>query len=229
MPEKDAPIERLIRQIIGTSKRGRGKVIAKIRRNHPSIGSSKIRRIYEQKGFTLMKRHKKRFRTNPKNPAIIPMGANIEWGIDFMHDSLVTGKAIRSLNILDPFNRECKGAFIRHSIPAKRLTDLLDRCIEKHGKPKYIRSDNGPEMISKWFQKWMQDNSIGWSPIEKGKPQQNCFVERFNRTMREEFFDAHLFFCEEEAQREADKWVEEYNEDRPHESLQNKTPIEHAA
>lgn len=229
MPSKDAPVEQLIRKVVGTSRKGRNKVIPLVKRLDATIGASKIRRIYEQKGFSLSKRHKLRMRNNPKNPATVPLALNEEWAIDFMHDSLVTGRAIRSLNILDPFNRQCKGAYIRHNLPAVTVIELLDQSIEKYGKPKYMRTDNGPELIAKEFHKWMHDKGIGWRPIEKGKPQQNCFVERFNRTMREEFFDANLFSSIDDAQQKADQWVEEYNNERPHESLNNKTPSEYAA
>lgn len=229
MPVKDAPIEKIMRAVIGTSRKGRKKVIPLVQRIDATIGASRIRRIYKQKGFSLMKRHKRRSRNNPPNPAAIPLSANVEWAIDFMHDTLVNGRSIRSLNIIDPFNRECKGIFIHHSIPAIRLIEYMERAIEQHGKPNYIRSDNGPEFISKEFQIWMHDNKIGWSAIEKGKPQQNCFVERFNKTLRDDFFDANLFFSLSEAQEKSSVWKDEYNQIRPHESLKNKTPIEYAA
>lgn len=228
MPLKDKFIAELIGKVVGTTRRGRKKVIPLVQRINPELGSSRIRRVYFQGGFSLMKRMKRRLRNNPPNPAIVPNQPNIEWAIDFMSDSLVSGRAIRSLNIIDPFNRQCKGAYLRHNIPAPGLIQCLEISVEKYGKPRYIRSDNGPELISKIFQKWMHDNGIGWLPIEKGKPQQNCFVERFNGTMREDFFDANLFDSELDAQQKADEWVEEYNNFRPHESLNNKTPMEYA-
>ena len=229
MPLKDQPIEDAIRAVIGNTRKGRKKVIALIKRKSPEIGSSKIRRIYQAKGFALMKRFKRRMRNNPKNPATVPFEANIEWGIDFMHDSLANGRRFRSLNIIDPYNRQCKGIYIRHNLPAVRVIELLEQSIENYGKPQYIRSDNGPEFISKRFQKWMHDNGIGWSKIEKGKPQQNCHVERFNKTVREDLFDANLFFSIEQANELATDFQKEYNYDRPHESLNNLTPIEYAA
>ena len=229
MPEKDKPVEEAIRAVIGTSRKGRKKVIPLVQKKNPYIGSSRIRRVYEQKGFALMKRYKIRFRNNPKNPATVPFEPNIEWGIDFMHDTLVDGRKVRSLNILDPYNRQCKGIYIRPSIPSQRLIELLEQSIEKYGKPKFIRSDNGPEFISKLFQKWMHDNGIGWSKIEKGKPQQNCHVERFNKTVREDLFDANLFFSIDQANELAANFQKEYNYERPHESLNNLTPIEYAA
>ena len=229
MPEKDKPVEEAIRAVIGTSRKGRKKVIPLVQKKNPYIGSSRIRRVYEQKGFALMKRYKIRFRNNPKNPATVHFEPNIEWGIDFMHDTLVDGRKVRSLNILDPYNRQCKGIYIRPSIPSQRLIELLEQSIEKYGKPKFIRSDNGPEFISKLFQKWMHDNGIGWSKIEKGKPQQNCHVERFNKTVREDLFDANLFFSIDQANELAANFQKEYNYERPHESLNNLTPIEYAA
>ena len=125
MPTKDAPIISAIEKEIGGSKKGRKKVIALVQRKHPELGSSKIRRVYEQEGYALMKRLKKRKRSSGKNQATVPMRANEEWDIDFMHDSLITGRSIRSFNIIDPYNRECKGMSIRHSFPAKRVIEYL--------------------------------------------------------------------------------------------------------
>lgn len=218
-----------IKEAIGKSRKGRKKVVALVRKKHPEIGSSRIRRIYSQSGLTLTKRLKRRRYNNPCHPASVPLKANEEWAIDFMHDSLVNGRAIRSLNIIDHFNRECKGIFIRHSIPAAHLIEFMNQAIEKYGKPKFIRTDNGPEFISREFKLWMDNNEIGWNKIQNGKPQQNCFIERFNRTMREEFLDAHLFFNIEQANELAATFLNEYNSERPHESLANLTPLEYAA
>jgi putative transposase len=176
-----------------------------------------------------MKRFKTRIKNNQSNPATIPLKPNHEWAIDFMHDSLANGRQIRSLNILDPYNRESKGIIIRHNLPAVRVIEYLERVIEKHGKPDFIRTDNGPEFISKRFKLWLHDNKIGWNGIQKGKPQQNCFIERFNKTVREDLFDANLLFSIEQANELAEKFRHDYNYIRPHESLNNLTPIEYAA
>jgi putative transposase len=229
LPIKDQPIIEAIEKVIGSSRKGRKKVIPLVKKIYPEASSSRIRRIYTQNQFSLMAKSKRRRYNNQKNAATVPMQANVEWAIDFMHDSLVNGRAIRSLNIIDPFNRECKGIFIRHSIPSIRLIEFLEQAIEKYGKPQFIRSDNGPEFISKQFQLWLHKNKIGWHKIQKGSPQQNCFVERFNRTMREDFLNAHLFFTLDQANEEAERFREEYNCFRPHESLNNLTPKEYAA
>ena len=229
MPVKDEPIIEIIKQVIGTSRKGRGKVIPIIQRTYPQWSKSKIRRVYEKQGFALMKRMKKRIRNNPKNPAIVPMKPNEEWAIDFMHDSLINGRTIRSLNIIDPFNRECKGIYIRHNLPAVRVIELLEQAIEKYGKPSFIRTDNGPEFISKRFQLWLKNSQIGWCKIRKGCPQENCFIERFNKTMREDFLDANLLYSIDQSNELAEYFRKDYNEVRPHESLNNLTPVEYAA
>ena len=229
MPVKDRPLKEAIEKVIGNSRKGRKKVIPLVRRIYPDAGISQIRRVYCQHGFALMKRMKKRTRNNPPNPAAVPLTANEEWAIDFMHDSLANGRQIRSLNIIDPFNRECKGIFIRHSFSGKSVIEALERAIEKHGKPKCIRSDNGPEFIAKKFQIWMDKNGIGWTRIQKGKPQQNCFVERFNKTVREDLLDANLFLDLDHANELAQLFIDDYNSNRPHEALNNLTPLEYAA
>lgn len=229
MPGKDQNISQAIQEVIGTSRKGRGKVIPLVQRKHPQLSKSSIRRVYEKEGFALMKRMKKRVRNNPSNPATVPLKRNEEWSIDFMHDSLVNGRMIRSLNIIDPFNRECKGIYIRHNLPAVKVIEMLEQAIEKYGKPMFIRTDNGPEFISKRFQLWLNTNSIGWSKIRKGCPQENCFIERFNKTMREDLLDANLLFTLDEANQMAEIFRKDYNEVRPHESLNNLTPLEYAA
>lgn len=229
MPQKDKPVATAIKDAIGTKRRGRKKIIVLVQRTHPCYSSSKIRRVYEQQGYALYTKPTKRRPQSQANPAFIPLRENQEWGIDFMHDVLESGRQIRSLNIIDPFNRICKGMFINHSMPAKHVIELLERAIECYGKPASIRTDNGPEFISKRFQLWLKNREIKWVNIRKGKPQENCFIERFNRTAREEFFDANIFRSLEDANEKVSEFKEEYNAIRPHESLNNKTPLEYAA
>lgn len=229
MPKKDEAVKTAILSVMGTKRRGRKKVIVQVQRKQPEFSASRIRRVYEQQGFSLYKKLSKPRFTNPANKATVPLKANEEWAIDFMHDSLTTGRKIRALNIIDPYNRVCKGMFIDHSIPAKRLIALLEIAITEYGKPKSIRTDNGPEFISKRFQLWLYNNGIRWARIQKGKPQENCFIERFNRTVREELFSANLFHTLNQAKELAEAFVKEYNTERPHESLNNQTPLEYAA
>jgi putative transposase len=229
MPAKDQPIKEAIAEIAGKSRRGRKKIIKRLQRRHPEWKSGRIRRIYEQGGFALTKHHKRRRINNPVNPLAITTQLHEEWAIDFMSDALVSGRKIRTLNVIDHYSRMCLAIMAAHNFPARRVIEYLQRIIEKYGKPQRIRTDNGPEFISKFFQKWLKDNGITWCKIPGGRPDQNSLVERFNRSYREEVLDANLFNTVEDAQRRTEEWVTEYNHEWDHESLNFKTPAEYAA
>lgn len=229
MPVKDLVIKQAIEKITTNSRKGRVKVIRMVQREHPELGSSRIRRVYEQGGFVLNKKLKRRVMNNPANPIVIPEKRNEEWGIDFMSDALVGGRKIRTLNMIDHYNRLCIGITAAHNLPAIRIIESLERVIEQHGKPQRIRTDNGPEFTSKRFQKWLKDNGIEWSKIPKGRPDQNAIIERFNRSYREEVLDANLFYTVAEVQQLTDDWIQHYNNEWPHQSLRFKTPVEYAA
>lgn len=228
MPLKDAPIKLAIEKVLSGKRRGRKKVMAMLRKTH-RFSKSRIRRVYEQYGFALYYKPKRRFPQKAMNPIERTFAPNQEWAMDFMSDSLANGRAIRSLNIIDHYNLECKGIRINYSMPTVRLIEILEEVIEINGKPLRIRTDNGPEFTSKRFQLWLKVNNIIWSEIQKGKPQQNAFIERFNRTLREELFDANLLFSIEHANELAAEVMYDYNNLRPHESLKDETPKSYAA
>lgn len=229
MPKKDSIVKLAIFEIIGNSRKGREKVIKLMKKKHPEIGSSRVRRVYEKSGFSLSKKLRRRIKDNPSNPIEISFSKNQEWAMDFMSDALVCGRKIRTLNIIDHFNRECMGISIGANMPARVVIMELEKVIERSGKPKRIRTDNGPEFRSKLFQKWMSQNEIEWSRIQKGKPQQNAIIERFNRTYREDVLDANLFYSIKQAWEITEKWIVEYNCERPHQSLNYQTPSSYAA
>ncbi len=229
MPEKDIIIKQAIDKVIGTSRKGRIKVIKLVQKLHPEIGSSRIRRVYEHSGFALSKKLKRRIKDNPANPIEIPFVNNEEWAMDFMSDALFDGRKIRTLNIVDHFNRKCLGIKIGFNMPARLVIQALEQVIELHGKPKRIRTDNGPEFRSKLLQKWLTKHGIAWSRIQKGKPQQNAIVERFNKTYREDVLDANIFMSIAHVNEVTQIWIEDYNNKRPHQSLNYQTPSNYAA
>lgn len=229
MPQKDEPIRTAIKSVLGTSRKGRSKVIVLVRKKHPQYSQSKVRRVYEQSGFSLTKRLRRRIKDNPANPIDIPFRENVEWAIDFMSDALTDGRRIRTLNIVDHYNRKCKGIKVAMNLPSRAVIKYLEQRMELYGKPQRIRTDNGPEFRSKLFQKWLFNNNIEWSRIQKGKPQQNAIIERFNKTYREDVLDANLFADIANIDEITQKWVMEYNNERPHQSLNYQTPSEYAA
>lgn len=229
MPVKDIFIKQAIDKVIGTSRKGRIKVIKLVQKTHPEIGSSRIRRVYERSGLPLSKKLRRRIKDNPANPIEIPFTSNQEWAMDFMSDALFDGRKIRTLNVIDHFNRKCLGIRIGFNMPARLVIQAIEQIIDLNGKPKRIRTDNGPEFRSKLFQKWLFNNDIAWSRIQKGKPQQNAIVERFNKTYREDVLDANIFMNIAQANEITQTWVNDYNNERPHQSLKYQTPSSYAA
>lgn len=229
MPLKDIQIKQAIDQVLGNSRKGRTKVIKLVQKRYPQIGSSRIRRVYERSGLALSKRLRRRIKDNPANPIEMPFTSNEEWAIDFMSDALADGRKIRTLNVIDHFNRKCIGIKLGFNLPARVVIKVMEQIIEMHGKPKRIRTDNGPEFRSKLFQKWLEKNGISWSRIQKGKPQQNAIIERFNKTFREDVLDANIFNNIAHAEEITRAWIDEYNNERPHQSLNYQTPSNYAA
>jgi putative transposase len=146
--------------------------------------------------------------------------------MDFMADQLADGRSFRALNILDDFNREGLGIEVDLSLPALRVARTLDQIIEWRGKPGAIRVDNGPEYISGTLASWAERHGIRLSYIQPGKPQQNAYVERYNRTVRQEWLGQHIFESIEEAQDTATEWLWTYNNDRPNMGIGGLTPAQ---
>ena len=229
MPEKDKPVKAAIQSVIGGSRKGRVKVIKLVQKAHPEMSAFTIRRVYTNEGYALHKKLRRRIKDNPQNPIEIPLKSNEEWAMEFMSDALISGQKIRTLNIIDHYNRECKGIKIANSFPAIRVIEYLEQRIELHGKPMRIRTDNGPEFRSRLFQAWLFDKGIEWSKIQKGKPQQNAIIERFNKTYREDVLDANLFHSIQHVEQITNPWLYDYNTIRPHQSLNYETPASYAA
>ena len=229
MPVKDLVVKSAIEEVMGVSRLGRKKVIVKVQKRYPDLGASRIRRVYEKEGFSLYKRMKNKRLDNPSNPIEVPLAPNVEWAIDFMSDSLANGRKFRTLNIIDQYNRKCLNIAIDFNLPSNKVIQIIQQTIDEHGKPCGIRTDNGPEFTSSLFQEWLLKNDIEWIKIQKGKPQQNAIVERFNRTYREDILDANVFFSLTHVYEITKPWKEDYNQERPHESLNFCTPNEFAA
>lgn len=189
----------------------------------------RIRRVYCELKLNLRVKPKKRLPSREKRILEQPANPNYCWSIDFMSDALLTGQRFRTFNVLDDFNRECLGLFINKNMPARAVTNYLDLIAESRGYPKAIRLDNGPEFIAKIFLQWAKLRGIEIMHIQPGKPAQNAFIERFNRTYREDVLDAYWFGSINEVRKITDEWLNDYNYHRPHSSLNNLTPKEFLA
>ena len=172
---------------------GFGKMMDWLRQQGFTWNHKRVYRVYCELGLNLRVKPKKRLPTRYPKPLAQPMAANACWSLDFMSDSLSSGRAFRTLNIIDDFNREGLWIEVDTSLPAERGIRVLDMLALWRGYPKQLRSDNGPELISQKLAAWSEEHNVKQAFIQPGKPAQNAFVERFNRTYREDVLDAYVF------------------------------------
>lgn len=195
-------------------------------RNEGKIWNHKrIKRVYNLMGLNIRRKHKRRLPNREKLPLEQPYTVNQKWSMDFMSDALTDGRKFRTFNLIDDFNREVLAVEADTSLPAKRVVRVLERVIWERGKPASIRVDNGPEFISNTLESFCKEQSIQLQFIKPGKPMQNGFVERFNRTYREDVLDAYLFNSLKQVRELTWEWVEDYNAYHPHQSLNGLSPI----
>lgn len=188
----------------------------------------RVYRIYLALGMNLRRKHKKRLPARVKDPLVLPIGPNITWSMDFMHDTLINGRKFRTLNIIDDYNREALQIAIDTSLNSERVVRELEQLVTWRGAPDRIRVDNGPEFIAERLNQWCHEDgrNIDLQFIQKGKPSQNGYIERFNRSYREEILSAYLFESLQQVRELTQKWIWEYNNIRPHDSLMNLPPVE---
>jgi len=146
-----------------------------------------------------------------------------------MSDSLQSGRTFRTFNVIDDFNREALAIEIDTSLPSGRVERVLDTIAAWRGYPHRLRMDNGPELISQQLENWAEKHDLQLDFIEPGKPAQNAYIERFNRTYREDVLDFYLFDNLAEAREITEQWLEEYNAIRQHDSLGGLSPYQYAA
>lgn len=206
---------------------GQDKFYKRIRREGLVWNKKRVQRIYKLLGMNKKKKTRKRLPARVKEPLIVPLKPNQMWSMDFMSDSLMNGRRFRVLNIIDDYNREALRIEPYFSITAKRAVSIIERLIFEKGKPEAIRVDNGPEFIATAMQEWAQEKGIKLQFIQPGRPMQNGYIERFNRSFRQDVLDANLFSNLTEVKIASDVFEEDYNWHRPHDSLEDLPPIEY--
>jgi putative transposase len=189
----------------------------------------RVYRIYKELELNLRIKPRKRLVREKPEALTVPLAINQVWSMDFMHDQLEDGRTFRLFNVIDDFNREAIGMEVDFSLPSERVIRELKQIISWRGKPAVIRCDNGPEYISAVIQAWAQEWGIRLEYIQPGNPQQNAYVERFNRTVRYEWLSQYYWTDLAEVQDFATKWMWSYNHDRPNMALGGFTPKQRLA
>lgn len=224
---------KLVRKIhklaIRHSRYGYRRITALLRREGLRVNKKRVHRIWKSEGLGLPRRRPRRRRMGPVdeiiNKAEYP---NHVLSYDFVEDRTERGGKLRILAIIDEYTRECLAIMVKPSISASAVTRVLEWLFLTRGVPKYIRSDNGPEFISKAVCQWLKESGCQTLFIKPGSPWENGYIESFNDKLRDECLNREVFRNGKEAQVIVEAFRQEYNNYRPHSSLGYLTPAEFA-
>ncbi|MBX7206572.1 MAG: IS3 family transposase [Bacteroidia bacterium] len=187
----------------------------------------RVKRVYDMLKLNLRRKHKRRLPGRFKVALCSPTNANQTWSMDFMHDTLSNGRKVRVLNIIDDYNREALAIQADYSHSGSSVASTIEQIIDWRGKPCEIRCDNGPEFLSHTLVDFCNNHNIKIKYIQPGKPTQNAYIERFNRSFREDILDAYLFESMDQLRELAMNWMQDYNQLHPHQSLNNMSPLKY--
>ena len=199
-----------------------------VRRQGFKDNYKRVERIYGNLGLSLKKRAKKKMRGHLRLVLPQPQTPNEIWSMDFVSEVLFDQRRFRCFNIVDDFTRESVVIHPDRSIRSEKLVNIFNKLKKTRGLPKMIVCDNGPEFISQNLDIWAYQNKVDLKFIQPGKPVQNAYIESFNGRFRDECLNQHWFLNLEDAKLEIEKWRKDYNQNRPHSSLNMKTPNEFA-
>lgn len=202
------------------------KMYYRIRREGLIWNHKRLHRVYKLLKLNMKRKGKRRLPARVLRSLEAVYSINESWSMDFMSDALLSGRKLRTLNIIDDFNRESLAIEIDTSLPAERVIRVLAQIISWRGNPKRIRVDNGPEFISLKLTQWCEEQGIALQFIQPGKPTQNAYIERFNGTFRRDVLDAYLFESLNQVRALTQDWMEDYNNHRPHDALGGRSPAD---
>jgi len=200
-----------------------------LRRKGYSCNIKKVYRLYREEGLMVRRRKGRKRALGTRQPLPRPDRINQVWSLDFMSDALSDGRRFRVLGVMDQCSRECLLLAADTSIGGARVARELEALIRTRGKPVCIVSDNGTELTSRAVLQWAQDHVIDWHYITPGKPSENGFTESLNGKVRDEFLNEHWFGSMTEVRHLMEAWRQDYNNVRPHSSLNYRTPAQASA
>ena len=225
----DGALRARIRELAHQRRRfGCPRIHLLLRREGFVVNHKRTERLYGEEGLSLRKRKRRKIAAAARVVTPTPAGPNEKWSMDFVTDSLVTGRRFRALAIVDDYSRECLALEVDTSLGGARVVAVLDRLAETRGLPRSITVDNGPEFTGRHLDEWAYRNDVKLNFIRPGKPIENAYIESFIGRFRDECLNENWFISLKDARDIIERWRIDYNEDRPHTSLGGLSPLEYA-
>ena len=227
---KDAPALAVMRELALQYPRfGYRRIQVFLARRGHRMSPDRAHRLWRSAGLQVPRRRPRR-RVATGRPRPVPAtGANHVWAYDFVFDGCANGQTLKCLTVIDEYTRECLAIDVAGGIRSRRVIEVLAQLVTTHGAPTYLRSDNGPEFVSRAVLAWLQEAGITTALNDPGKPWQNGADESFNGKFRDEHLSLQWFRHRLDARVSIEQWRRHYNEIRPHSSLAYLTPLEFKA
>ena len=218
-----------LRELAGSRVRyGYRRLTILLRREGWAVNAKRVYRLYRQEGLQV--RTTKRAKRAGQARVALPgaRGPNQRWSMDFVSDRFADGRWFRILTVVDQYTRECLCVHAERSQTGQKVAEQLHRIVARRGAPESITSDNGSEFVGKAMETWSYQTGVKLDFIRPGKPVENGFVESFNGRLRDECLNVEVFFDVNDARTKLERWQADFNHNRPHSSLDDRTPGEFA-
>jgi putative transposase len=228
-PDNDDDLRHRLRELAEQRRRfGSPQLHRILKREGLVVNHKRTERLYREEGLALRKKRKRKGAAGARVILPSPQRANERWSMDFVTDSIVTGRRFRALTIVDDFTRECPAIEVDTSLGGCRVVAVLERLAETRGLSEVITIDNGPEFAGRALDEWAYRRGVKLNFIRPGKPIENAFAESFNGRFRDECLNTNWFISLDHARNVIEEWRRDFNEFRPHSSLKGATPKEYA-
>lgn len=225
--ERDAPAIAAMKRLAYQYPRyGYRRIRIFLKREGHEMSWQRAHRLWKAAGLQLPQRRPRKRVAGSRSRPLPPFAPNSVWAYDFVFDACANGQQLKCLTIVDEFTRECLAIDVAGSIRSRRVIEVLARLISQRGAPAFLRSDNGPEFVSKAILEWTVEENIEVALSDPGKPWQNGTDESFNGKLRDECLSLEWFRTRREAKVVIEAWRGHYNLVRPHSSLEYRTPVE---